>query len=158
LQRIRFVVIVGIIVLIMIMIPIYYPVQTSTESKRIIEGSVTINGEILEVEISDEPDEKSRGLMFRESLSRDTGMLFLFDKEGFYSFWMMNVNFNLDIIWINSNGNVVHIERDLPSCFMSCPTYAPRESARYVLELNSGVANELGLLVGSFVGINIQNE
>jgi uncharacterized membrane protein (UPF0127 family) len=68
---------------------------------------------------------------------------------------MMNVNFNLDLIWINSNGNVVHIERDVPSCFMNCPTYAPKEAARYVLELNSGVANELDLLVGSFVSINL---
>ena len=157
-KRINFVVIVGIIVITTIMILIYYPVQTSIESEIVIEASVTINGKTIEIEIADEPDERSRGLMFRESLTKDTGMLFLFDKEGFYSFWMMNVNFNLDIIWINSNGNVVHIERDLPSCFMSCPTYAPRESARYVLELNSGVANELDLLVGSFVGINIQNE
>ena len=137
------------------MILIYYPVQTSIESEIVIEASVTINGKTIEIEIADEPDERSRGLMFRESLTKDTGMLFLFDREDFYSFWMMNVNFNLDLIWINSNGNVVHIERDVPSCFMNCPTYAPKEAARYVLELNSGVANELDLLVGSFVSINL---
>ena len=154
-KRINFVVIVGIIVITTIMILIYYPVQTSIESEIVIEASVTINGKTIEIEIADEPDERSRGLMFRESLTKDTGMLFLFDREDFYSFWMMNVNFNLDLIWINSNGNVVHIERDVPSCFMSCPTYAPREAARYVLELNSGVANELDLLVGSFVSINL---
>ena len=154
-KRINFVVIVGIIVITTIMILIYYPVQTSIESEIVIEASVTINGKTIEIEIADEPDERSRGLMFRESLTKDTGMLFLFDREDFYSFWMMNVNFNLDLIWINSNGNVVHIERDVPSCFMNCPTYAPREAARYVLELNSGVANELDLLVGSFVSINL---
>jgi|TARA_B100001971_G_scaffold95687_1_gene88444 hypothetical protein len=154
-KRINFVVIVGIIVITTIMILIYYPVQTSIESEIVIEASVTINGKTIEIEIADEPDERSRGLMFRESLTKDTGMLFLFDREDFYSFWMMNVNFNLDLIWINSNGNVVHIERDVPSCFMNCPTYAPKEAARYVLELNSGVANELDLLVGSFVSINL---
>ena len=153
-KRIDVVVIVGIIVL-TIMIFIYYSFQTPIESEEVIEASVTINGKTIVVEIADEPDERSRGLMFRDSLSKDTGMLFLFDKEDFYSFWMMNVNFNLDLVWINSNGNVVHIERDVPSCFMSCPTYAPKEAARYVLELNSGVANELDLLVGSFVSINL---
>lgn len=157
LKRIRLAVIVGIIVFIIIMIPIYYPVQSPIESELVTEGSVTINGKILEVEIADEPEERSRGLMFRKSLSRDSGMLFLFDREGFYSFWMMNVNFNLDIIWIDSGGNVVHIERDLPSCFMNCPSYAPREAARYVLELNSGVVDELDVLVGSFISINIIN-
>jgi len=158
LNRIRVMIIVGIIVLITILIPIYYPVQTPIESQVVIEASVTINGEILEVEIADEPDERSRGLMFRDSLANDTGMLFLFDREGFNSFWMMNVNFNLDIIWINSNGIVVHMERDLPSCYMNCPSYAPREAASYVLEINSGVANELDLLVGSFVDINLPDE
>lgn len=151
-------IIAGIILVIIIMIPIYYPVQTNTESPSVIEASVTINDKILEVEVADEAEERSRGLMFRKSMSRDTGMLFLFDKEGFYSFWMMNVNFNLDIIWINSNGNVVHIERDVPSCFISCPSYASGDSARYVLEINSGVANELNLQVGSFVDINFLNE
>jgi len=140
------------------MIPIYYPIQAPDESQQVIEASVTINGKIIEVEIADEPDERSRGLMFRDSLSTDIGMLFLFDREGFYSFWMMNVNFNLDIIWINSDGIVVHLERDLPSCYMNCPSYAPREAASYVLELNSGVANELDLLVGSFVDITLPNE
>lgn len=137
------------------MTPIYYSIETHSESQPVIEGSVMINGEILEIELADESTERSRGLMFRESLPRDKGMLFVFEIEGFYSFWMMNVNFNLDIIWINSNGNVVHIEKDVPSCFESCPSYSPRDSAKYVFEINSGVADELDLQVGSFVDINI---
>ena len=146
-------IIIGIIVVITIMISIYYPFQTTIEFRSDIKGNVTINGKILEVELADETEERSQGLMFRKSMARDTGMLFIFDEEGFYSFWMMNMNFNLDIIWIKNNGSISHIERDVPSCFISCPSYSSRDSARYVLELNSGVAKELGLQVGSFVDI-----
>lgn len=140
------------------MIFIYYPFQTTIDFRSDIKGSVTINGNIIEVELADETEERSQGLMFRKSMARDNGMLFLFDEEGFYSFWMMNVNFNLDIIWINNNGSIVHIERDVHSCFISCPSYSSRDSARYVLELNSGVAKELDLQVGSFVDLNIPNK
>ncbi len=140
------------------MIFIYYPFQTTIDFRSDIKGSVTINGNIIEVELADETEERSQGLMFRKSMARDNGMLFLFDEEGFYSFWMMNVNFNLDIIWINNNGSIVHIERDVHSCFISCPSYSSRDSARYVLELNSGVAKEFDLQVGSFVDLNIPNK
>lgn len=157
-NRIKFLIIFETILFIVILTPIYYSIETQNKSQKVIEGNVTINGKTFEIELADEPTERSRGLMFRESLQRDKGMLFLFDREGVYSFWMMNVNFNLDIIWINSNGNVVHIEKDVPSCFESCPVYSPKDSAKYIFEINSGVADELHLQVGSFVNINITKE
>lgn len=109
------------------------------------------------VEIADEPVKRSRGLMFIESLPKDHGMLFVFDKEDIYSFWMMNVRFSLDLIWIDSNGIVVDIKRDAPPCFESCPSYNPKDTARYVLEVNSGFADDVGLKEGSYVEIVLPN-
>jgi uncharacterized membrane protein (UPF0127 family) len=112
-----------------------------------------VNGATIPVEIADTPDERQRGLMFRESLPKDRGMLFIFDEEGTYSFWMKNTMIHLDIIWISSENIVVHVEKDLTPCLGLCPSYKSNQPARYVLEVNSGVADELGIHEGTTVGI-----
>ena len=68
---------------------------------------VVINERIIFVEVAITPEERQRGLMERELLQEDNGMLFVFSEEDVYSFWMKNMEINLDIIWINADGNVV---------------------------------------------------
>lgn len=116
-----------------------------------------IGGRMIVVEIADNPDTRSRGLMFRDSLPKDHGMLFVFDSEGVYSIWMKNMRFRLDIIWINSDGIVAHIERNVPPCSEQCPIYGQGTFARYVLEVNSGFAQEVNLQNGSFVKVVLAN-
>lgn len=77
--------------------------------------------------------------MFRETINWDQAMLFVFEKEGKQAFWMKNVRFPIDILWLDRNKRIVHIEKNVPPCRKDpCPTYSPSLEALYVLELKAG--------------------
>jgi len=81
--------------------------------------------------------------MFREKILPEQGMLFIFEEEGFYSFWMKNTLISLDILWLDEEKRIVHIEHAVPPCQKDpCPSYTPRFPALYVLELASGAADQ----------------
>jgi hypothetical protein len=119
--------------------------------------TITMDDVHLTVEIADDTEKITRGLMFREHLPDDRGMLFLFERERPYTFWMMNMKINLDIIWLNSDGKVVHIVENAQPCvdeFNTAPcTYTPDEPAKYVLEVNSGFVNTYGITEDSMMKI-----
>jgi uncharacterized membrane protein (UPF0127 family) len=95
-------------------------------------GAVT-----AELAVSDE--EKQLGLMFRESIEPDQGMLFVFGEEGIQSFWMKNTLIPLDMFWLDREKRVVHIEPNVPPCPKDpCPSYQSNIPAMYVLELKAG--------------------
>jgi len=102
------------------------------------------------VEIVDSVEERQQGLMFRESLDRDKGMLFIFEQSGVYAFWMKNTLIPLDIIWINSEKEIVFIAKDAQPCEAdeACQSINPGKEALYVLEVNAGVTTEINLEVG----------
>ena len=81
-------------------------------------GSVQLDEKILQVYIADTDPRRMRGLMFETEnfLDNDKGMLFVFDEPGNRSMWMKNMQFHLDIIWFDENGNVVSIEKNVPPC------------------------------------------
>lgn len=117
------------------------------------EGSdktpIQINDKTVYVEVADSPKEQSLGLMFRKKLEKDEGMLFIFDDNRKHSFWMKNTLITLDMIWLDSKKEVVHIEHSAPPCKESpCPTYSSQYPAKYVLELNGGWAIENDLKLG----------
>ena len=93
--------------------------------------------------------------MFRESLPPDEGMLFLFEEEGAYSFWMKNTMIPLDMLWLDSGGRVVHIAHAVPCVQDPCPHYTPAAKARYVLEVNGGYAKAHGIVVGDKADFSI---
>lgn len=107
------------------------------------------------VELAKTAEERSRGLMFRESLDSDKGMLFIFDKEGEYPFWMKNTLIPLDIIWINAKEEVVFISDNTQPCKeeFPCLSINPGKNAKYVLEVNGGVAEKIGLKIGDKISI-----
>jgi uncharacterized membrane protein (UPF0127 family) len=91
------------------------------------------------VEIADTEASRARGLMFRDRLEQDCGMLFLFPSEDIYSFWMKNTFIDLDMIWLNKDLRVVEIKSFVPACKdLDCPSYIPEAKAKFVLELNAG--------------------
>jgi len=98
------------------------------------------DGETIIAELAETEEERSRGLMFRNSINDDQGMLFVFEQEGLYSFWMKNMNIAIDILWLDRQKRIVHLEHNVPPCKKEpCPTYAPlRVPAKYVLELKAG--------------------
>jgi len=96
-------------------------------------------GNCVQLEVVSKPDDMERGLMYRASLVPNKGMFFEFTEDGKYSFWMKNMKFNLDILWISREGRIVYIGQGVPACSKDpCTVYTPNEDARYVLELNSG--------------------
>ena len=113
---------------------------------------IEIKGNTVMVELADTKTEQAKGLMFRKNLDENEGMLFVFDSERRHSFWMKNTLIPLDMIWINSKNEVVHIEHSAPPCKESpCPTYSSDQYAQYVLELNGGWAIKHGLSLGDTI-------
>ncbi len=103
----------------------------------------------FQVEIADEPSERSRGLMFRREMADNAGMLFDFGAEEPASFWMENTYIPLDMIFIKADGTVESIaERTTPLSRRSVPSQGP---VRYVLEINGGLSDELGIKPGDKV-------
>ncbi len=93
------------------------------------------------VEVVSKDADLERGLMYRTSLDQDKGMLFVFPKDDIYQFWMKNMLFDLDMLWISFDGHIVFIGQGIPACTKDpCPVYTPDKQARYVLEINSGYA------------------
>lgn len=96
-----------------------------------------------------------RGMMFRDALARDRGMLFAHSKPGNYSYWMYQVKIPLDIIWMDSRHQIVEISANTPPCrtkASECPSYGGKFTSQYVLELAGGMAGKYGLSEGQVVG------
>lgn len=112
---------------------------------------VEIGGERYSVEIADDDSERARGLMFREHMARDAGMLFIHEREAPRAYWMMNTRIPLDILYFDDQLELVSQRRDTPPCppKVRCPSYPSGVPARYVLELNAGEAARLGLANGA---------
>ncbi|MCP2620252.1 DUF192 domain-containing protein [Candidatus Aminicenantes bacterium AC-334-K16] len=97
------------------------------------------DGQKIIAELAVTPLERQRGLMFREELAADEGMLFVFEEDGLYSFWMKNMKFSIDILWLDKNKRIIHLEENVPPCTTEpCPSYTPALPSRYVLELKAG--------------------
>ena len=132
------------------------PKQTQTQLQYEVR-KITINDVPLTVEIADDSEKTARGLMFRDRLADDRGMLFIFEKEHKYQFWMMNMKFNLDMIWLDANGKIVYAVEDAEPCIdethTSLCTYSPDAPAKYVLEVNSGFVKEHGINKDSIMHI-----
>ncbi|NWN82642.1 MAG: DUF192 domain-containing protein [Halomonas sp.] len=108
------------------------------------------------VEVADESAERSRGLMGREQLAEDAGMLFLYSREkaGDSGFWMYNTLIPLDIAFIDGEGHIVSTHTMMPCVSEAparCPVTRPGEPYRAALEVNAGLFEELGIKLGDCV-------
>lgn len=106
-------------------------------------------GTTIQAEVADTAEKRELGLMFRESLGQDRGMLFIFDRPDIYRFWMKNCRFALDMIWLDRDKRIVSLTSNaLPCLGDPCPTYQPDDKALYVIETVAGFAEEHGLRPG----------
>ena len=95
----------------------------------------------VSVEIASDPETRTQGLMFRDHLAGNAGMIFLFPKADEYPFWMKNTLIPLDMVWVDEGHRIVHISHDVPPCKADpCADYPPNAKASSVLELAAGVA------------------
>jgi len=113
-------------------------------------GSVQVS-----VELPGTPAEMARGLMHREHLGENNGMLFVFEKDQPQSFWMKNTLIPLDMIFINSNDKIVDILSAEPCEKDHCRSYVSKDDAKYVLEVNKGFSEKHNIEIGDEVMLSI---
>lgn len=114
---------------------------------------LTIGGRTYDVLLAKTPAELERGLSGTKELGRDQAMLFVFPESKEWSIWMKDMNYSIDIVWVDTGNRVVHlVENAQPSSY---PTqkFRPDKPAKYVIELNSGMIKEAGIKVNDHVGI-----
>jgi len=119
--------------------------------------SVKIGNATVHAELADTEPKQMRGLMFRDNLPKDGGMLFTFGRDGKYGIWMMNTSVALDILWLEKNKKVVYMKEDAQPCdaLLVCSSYSPDEDSRYVLEVRAGYAKSHGIKIGSVAKFDV---
>ena len=131
------------------------PADVKLEYVEFPRGTIKLDDKILEVQIADSDSLRVRGLMFQDELPYNEGMLFVFDESGTRPMWMLNMQFNLDVIWFDENANVVAIEKDVPPCRTTVEVVACRENgvfgdnAKYVLEVTAGFVDKFNITENS---------
>ena len=122
------------------------------EDLKPIPTRVCIEDKCFKVETVVTEEEQKIGLMDREHLALDSGMLFIFERENIYDFWMKDTLISLDIIWIDKNNKIIFIKENAKPCRVeSCKSFGPNKKALYVLEINKGLAKKMGLKIGDVV-------
>ena len=117
--------------------------HTITPSRTITLGAIS-----LEVAVVDTDAERAQGLSGIERLEENQGMLFVFETDSRYSFWMKDMRFPIDIFWLAAEGQVVHIEENVsPESYPA--SFTPDSPARYVLETQAGFAKQYDIRIGS---------
>ena len=126
------------------------PVTPRKQIPAVLQPKASLpDGFAITLELASTPEERRQGLMFRPSMAADRGMLFVFDHEGLPGIWMKNTLISLDLLYLNSRGEIVDIIENAEPCKVEdCPTYQPTKPAVAVLELAAGVVEAHGLKAG----------
>ena len=126
-------------------------VSCSKNIDKNLSGVSIDNGKKLikiNVEIADDSNKMEKGLMYRESLDENAGMLFIFENEDYELFWMKNTLITLDMIFIDKNFEIIDIKHAVPCKAEPCVLYKPAKPAKYVLEVNGGFAAKNDIKTG----------
>lgn len=104
------------------------------------------DGEFVLAEVALTAEQRQNGLMFRDGMAQDQSMLFVFEEEAVHSFWMKNMRFSIDILWLDREKRIVHLAKQVPPCRKEpCSSYSPVLPSIYVLELTAGKSDALKL-------------
>lgn len=135
--------------LILIVIPLYLFFRRERSQVSVVE----ISGKKIKVEVADTLLKRQKGLMGKEELCEDCGMLFIFPTSNTHPFWMKNTHINLDIIWISKDLKIVEIVENAPKDSGEPARFRPKEKSKYVLEVNEGFVSENKVSVGDKIEI-----
>jgi len=118
---------------------------------------ITINDVDLQADVALSSEEQTKGLSIKDSLKSNEGMIFPYESPRTLSFWMKDMKFPIDILWLDGDKKVVHIEEGLQPCspFLPCPSYTPDVQAQYVLETVAGFSSANGITTGTPVEFNL---
>lgn len=98
------------------------------------------------VELAKTVGQQANGLMRRDSLEKNKGMLFVYEKEEPHAIWMKNMKFAIDVVWLNKNKEIIFMKENVPPCdTFACPLYSADAASAYVLELPAGTVERIGL-------------
>lgn len=139
------------LIIFIVLILIIYVVMAKGDKKRLTLLNSQGKNVYVESELADNATTQFKGLMGRDSLGKNDGMLFSFHSERKHSFWMFNVTIPLDAIFFDSNGAVVDVI-EMEPCGLNiakCKTYVPKEPAKYVLEVNKGFSKNNSIVPGN---------
>ncbi len=120
---------------------------------------VTLNDQSYVVELANTDNTRALGLMYREQMAADEGMLFIFPDTQRRAFWMKNTLIPLDILYFDQNRKLVSISENTPPCKNTttrCPNYPSAKPAKYVLEINAGLSQKHGFKVGDVLIIELK--
>ncbi len=119
---------------------------------------LTINSAVFEVELAVTPDERKTGLMQRNNLAANQGMLFIYPEPRIISFWMKQTLIPLDILYFDSNGQLLEVyESVFPCSIPPCKRYTNRNPAQFVLEVKAGTIQQLNIMIGDSFEIQRKN-
>ena len=131
---------------------------SSKQNKKLEKGDLLevtlVNSQEKQVKIfadvADNQSELEKGLSGRSKIQDDRGMIFIFPEENILTFWMKEMKFPLDMIFFDSQFNIVDINENAQPCktIRECPIYPSKKPARYVLEINAGLARKNNLKIG----------
>jgi uncharacterized membrane protein (UPF0127 family) len=132
----------------------------SIPNDRYLQAKVILNDDFeLTAYVAITNDQQVKGLSVKDHLKENEGMLFVFEQPTRQVFSMKDMRFPIDIIWLDSNGTVVHIEHNLQPCIMTfafiCPSYIPDKDSLYVLETVAGFSKKHSIKVGTNVDFQL---
>ena len=134
----------------------------SNQNQRTAQkNKVSLNAKSLSINatVVTAPGERKKGLSKRDLLPLTEGMLFVFEKSGLWGFWMKDMKFAIDIIWIDGNKNIVDIAKNVPpepdDKDRELTVYKPKVEAMYVLEINAGLSDFNNLEIGDAVNFTL---
>ena len=117
-----------------------------------VQRSIQLKGNTIQVTVVSTDADRERGLGGHTGLAPDEGMLFVFETDGDYAFWMKDMLFSIDIVWIDASGKIIYIAPSVaPDTYPAA--FDPHQNARYVLELPAGYAAAHGVNVGDTVAL-----
>jgi len=125
------------------------------DTEHDMRTTVSIGGTVFFVDVVDTNTLRNRGLSGREFLGENEGMLFIFDSSKERSFWMKDMNFDLDMIWMDENRKIIDISKNVP--VESFPeSISPISPAQYVLEVNAGISDREGIETGDVAQFSLK--
>jgi uncharacterized membrane protein (UPF0127 family) len=119
--------------------------------------NITVSNFNLTADLALSSEEQAKGLSIKENLQENEGMIFPYNAPKILSFWMKDMKFPIDIIWLDADKRVVHIEKNLQPCspFLPCPSYSPDVMSQYVLETVAGFSDRNGITIGTQVEFSL---
>jgi uncharacterized membrane protein (UPF0127 family) len=120
--------------------------------RNLVKQEVCFQDHCFNVEVAETKKQQTQGLMNKEALEENEGMLFEYAEEGEHNIWMKNMRFPIDIIWLDENKKVIYLQENAQPCSESfCQIYKANKLSKYVIELPAGTADKINLQIGDSV-------